>query len=46
MSTVWGGKIRKIKKKFKRPLAKYKNEMYIRKSSVMLDLSAKLKDDG
>ena len=37
---------RKNEKKFKSPLAKYKNNMYIRKSSVMLDLSVKLKDDA
>ena len=37
---------RKNEKKFKSPLAKYKNNMYIRKSSVMLDLSVRLKGDG
>ena len=39
------GKLRNFEKKFKSPLAKYKNCMYIRKSSVILDLSARLKDD-
>ena len=34
-----------FKKKFKSALAKYKNGMYIIKSSVILDLSAKLKVD-
>jgi hypothetical protein len=44
-----GGKIMmqgKIKKKFKMAFAFCENSMYIKKSSVMLDLSAKLNDDG
>jgi hypothetical protein len=38
--------MKKNVKKFKSELAKYKNGVYIRKSSVMLDLNTKLKDDG
>ena len=38
--------MKKNGKKFKIELAKYKNGVYIRKSSVMLELNAKLKDDG
>ena len=37
---------RKSQKKFKIAFAFCENSMYIKKSSVMLDLSAKLKDDG
>ena len=39
------GKLEKFEKKFKSALAKCKNGMYIRKSSVILDLNAKLNDD-
>ena len=38
--------MKKNGKKFKNELAKCENGVYIRKSSVMLELNARLKDDG